>query len=165
MALLPKTFQLSIGWLWHQRSSQCIGMQQEIPSYPPDRPLRLAVAARAAFPDGSMTVSGLRREARRGRLVVERIAGKDYTTLTNIERMRELCRVEVRAPAFGCNHPDERREVSSSSAPCGLSETVELSGALARARAKFERLKEYSHPTLAKRSPRESGNATLQRSG
>ena len=26
----------------------------------------------------------------RGRLLVERIAGKDYTTLANIERMREL---------------------------------------------------------------------------
>ena len=35
---------------------------------------------------------------KRGRLVVERIAGKDYTTLANIERMRELCRVEIKAP-------------------------------------------------------------------
>ena len=47
--------------------------------YPPrvdighDQPLRLAVAAALAFPDGSMTASGLRREAARGRLVVERI--------------------------------------------------------------------------------------------
>jgi len=52
-----------------------------------DQPLRLAVAAALAFPDGSMTASGLRREAARGRLVVERIAGKDYTTLANVERM------------------------------------------------------------------------------
>jgi len=66
-----------------------------------DQPLRLAVAAALAFPDGSMTASGLRREAARGRLVVERIAGKDYTTLANIERMRELCRVEARVPASG----------------------------------------------------------------
>ena len=54
-----------------------------------DDPLRLGVAAEIAFPDGSMTASGLRREAARGNLVVERIAGKDYTTLANIERMRE----------------------------------------------------------------------------
>ena len=47
----------------------------------PDMPLRLAAAAALAFPDGSMTASGLRREAARGRLVIERIAGKDYTTL------------------------------------------------------------------------------------
>jgi hypothetical protein len=40
-----------------------------------------------------MTANGLRREARRGRLVIERVAGKDYTTLNHIKRMRELCRV------------------------------------------------------------------------
>ena len=62
----------------------------------PDTPLRLRIAAALAFPDGSMTASGLRRESARGRLVVERIAGKDYTTLANIERMRELCRVEAK---------------------------------------------------------------------
>jgi hypothetical protein len=59
----------------------------------PDTPIRLAVAARHAFPDGTMTASGLRREAQRGRLVIERIAGKDYTTLANINRMREQCRL------------------------------------------------------------------------
>ena len=76
--------------------------------YPPredighDQPLRLAVAAALAFPDGSMTASGLRREAARGRLVVERIAGKDYTTLDSIERMRQLCRVEAKARDSTC---------------------------------------------------------------
>src|SRR5262249_36553501 len=58
-----------------------------------DTPLRLDVAAALAFPDGSMTAGGLRRERDRGRLVIERIAGKDYTTLAHINRMRELCRV------------------------------------------------------------------------
>jgi hypothetical protein len=45
-----------------------------------DTPLRLAVAAATAFPDGSMTASGLRRECARGRLVIERIAGRDSYT-------------------------------------------------------------------------------------
>src|SRR6266849_1922171 len=67
----------------------------------PNTPLRLSVAAALAFPDGSMTASGLRREAARGRLVIERVAGKDYTTLAHIERMRELCRVEAKAPGSG----------------------------------------------------------------
>jgi hypothetical protein len=58
-----------------------------------------------AFPDGSMSASGLRREAARGRSVIERIAGKDYTTLANIERMRELCRVEVKDLGFTCAAP------------------------------------------------------------
>jgi hypothetical protein len=39
-----------------------------------------------------MSDSELRREVARGRLEVETIAGKQYTTLTAIERMRELCR-------------------------------------------------------------------------
>ena len=52
----------------------------------PETPLRLDVAAALAYPDGSMTASGLRREAGRGRLAIERIAGKDYTTLAAIER-------------------------------------------------------------------------------
>ena len=34
-------------------------------------PLRLAVAAAIAYPDGSMTAKGLRREAKRGNLVKE----------------------------------------------------------------------------------------------
>jgi hypothetical protein len=59
----------------------------------PDAPLRLSIAAKLAFPDGSMTASGLRREAARGRLQIERIANKDFVTLAEIKRMRELCRV------------------------------------------------------------------------
>ena len=60
----------------------------------PDTPLRLSLAANEAFPGGGMTASGLRREHAAGRLVIERIAGKDYTTLSAIAKMRELCRVE-----------------------------------------------------------------------
>jgi hypothetical protein len=68
----------------------------------PDTPLRLEIAAALAFPDGSMTAAGLRREAARGRLVIERIAGKDYTTLAHIERMREACRVGAKAHDSTC---------------------------------------------------------------
>ncbi|MFK4507227.1 hypothetical protein [Bradyrhizobium daqingense] len=65
-----------------------------------DAPLRLRKAAEIAFPGGGMTASGLRREAIRGRLVVERIAGKDYTTLAAIAKMRELCRVPAKPNAI-----------------------------------------------------------------
>jgi hypothetical protein len=61
----------------------------------PDSPIRLSIPAALAFPDGSLTASGLRRESARGHLLIERIAGKDYTTLANIEQMRELCRAET----------------------------------------------------------------------
>ena len=64
-----------------------------------------------------MSASGLRREAARGRLVIERIAGKDFTTLANIERMRELCRVEARGRDFGVAPP------AMGSQPFGSSKT------------------------------------------
>ena len=68
--------------------------------FDPDAPLRLSVAAKLAFPDGSMTASGLRREAARGRLRIERIANKDFVTLAEIKRMRELCRVPASEPTM-----------------------------------------------------------------
>ncbi|WP_442756609.1 excisionase [Methylocystis sp. JAN1] len=67
----------------------------------PDIPLRLADAVRVAFPMGGMTVSGLRREAARGRLVIMRIAGKDWVTLDAIREMMDKCRVEAGAPICG----------------------------------------------------------------
>jgi len=54
----------------------------------PDTPLRLDLAARLAFPDGSLSGTSLRREAEAGRLQVERIAGKLFTTLQAITEMR-----------------------------------------------------------------------------
>jgi len=74
----------------------------EIHSVARDAPVRLSIAAKLAFPDGTMTSSGLRKEAAKGRLVIERIAGKDFTTLENIDRMRELCRVKQREQDYGC---------------------------------------------------------------
>jgi hypothetical protein len=58
-----------------------------------DAPLRLDVALKLAFPAGGITVKGLRKEIERGRLEVELIANKHFTTLAAIERMRELCKV------------------------------------------------------------------------
>lgn len=47
---------------------------------------------------GSVSVRTLLLEASRGRLVIERIGNKDFTTLTAIEAMRELCRVPPQPP-------------------------------------------------------------------
>ena len=91
-----------------QRFDRCRNPCPSRESITPDTPLRLSVAAALAYPDGSMTASGLRREANRGRLAIERTAGKDYTTLANIERMRQLCRVERRALDSG--FADARRD-------------------------------------------------------
>jgi hypothetical protein len=64
-----------------------------------DAPLRLARAAELAFPDGGMTASGLRKEAAKGRLVIERIANKDYTTLAATADMRAACRIADPKPS------------------------------------------------------------------
>jgi len=58
----------------------------------PDTPLRLAVAASIAFPDGSMGERGLRRAVKRGQLAVETIGNRFYVTLRDIDAMRQLCR-------------------------------------------------------------------------
>ena len=77
------------------------------PTLPPrdqiadDAPLRLDVAAALEYPDGSMTASGLRREAAKGRLVIERTAGKDYTTRADIREMRRQCQLSVRVQGSG----------------------------------------------------------------
>src|SRR5262245_31519354 len=87
-------------------------------------PLRLAVAAKLAFPDGSMKLSGLRREIARGRLAYEVIAGKHYTTLADIEEMRKLCRVQPRA-LDSTSAVRAAKTGSSSSSPSGSSSTEE----------------------------------------
>ena len=106
----------------------------------PETPLRLSVAAKIAFPDGSMTVSGLRREAGRGRLIIEQIAGKHYTTLANIERMRELCRVRPKVHESGYDHRDETKPVK----PCGSSSTATDRSPHDALRAKLQRRKANS---------------------
>ena len=53
------------------------------PEITPDTPLRLADAVKIAFPMGGMTVAGLRRERDRSRLIIEKIAGKEFTTLAH----------------------------------------------------------------------------------
>jgi len=82
-------------------------------------PLRLSVAARLAFPDGSMSDSALRRLIVSGQLEAEFIAGKYYVTLAAIEEMRGRCRV---------NRKDQ--DLPSTVEGTGLSATEEKTVAL-----------------------------------
>jgi len=63
-----------------------------------DAPLRLKAAAALAFPGGTMTATGLRQVAKRGRLALMRIAGKDFTTLDAREEMKQRCQLPQRNP-------------------------------------------------------------------
>src|SRR5690242_20019755 len=71
----------------------------------PDSPIRLCDVLPIAFPFGGMSVSGLRREAGRGRLVLMRIAGKDFTTLSAIEEMKRKCLVPANLQGCGFGRP------------------------------------------------------------
>ena len=103
----------------------------------PDAPLRLSVAAQLAFPDESMSAGALRREAKRGRLRIERIAGRDYTTMRAIEEMRQLCHV----------HPKDLASTDdgdTAGKPFGLSETANTRRAQGALKTTLKELKKRS---------------------
>jgi hypothetical protein len=118
-------------------------------------PLRLADAAAIAFPNGGMTAAGLRREAKRGRLVVSRIAGKDYTTLADIRGMIEQCRVNPKARTSGCVLP------AAPGNPFGASKTETSESARAAALASLNRLsKSCGNTSPTNTKSRASNNLT-----
>src|SRR5579863_5113906 len=107
------------------------------PEITPETPLRLADAVKLAFPMGGMTVAGLRRERDRNRLVIEKIAGKEFTTLAQIERMRELCRDEARALGSSLRpHAETRAERLPTGQPRS-SETTDATSAQAALQIKL----------------------------
>jgi hypothetical protein len=108
-----------------------------------DTLLRLGVAAALEFPDGSMSASGLRREAKHGRLKIWRIAGKDYTTKQALKEMRGQC-VLSNPRDLNCGQPEK------AATPCGSSKTGSAKSAQALAKASAARLRSRSRNTLSK---------------
>lgn len=114
----------------------------------PDTPIRLADIIPLAFKHGGMTPSGLRREAARGNLTIMRMAGKDFTTLADIEEMKRKCRVNANQPAYGSDRAAKTVQ------PSGLSSTEESRLALAAARQIAERLRNSSQTTSQSNMPK-----------
>src|SRR5579864_2110020 len=112
------------------------------PEITPHTPLRVADAVKIAFPMGGMTVAGLRRERDRNRLVIEKIAGKEFTTLAQIERMRELCRDEVRALGSNLRPPAVTRAERLPISQPGSSETTDATSARAALQMRLRPRKE-----------------------
>jgi hypothetical protein len=125
----------------------------------PDTPLRLKTAVAITFPDGGMTVSGLRREAAKGHLMIETIAGKQFTTLNAIREMRERCRNNEKGRDYGSSLHVRIEPEKSSSSRSGSSAIEKSSAALAAARAKLRTLKESSGTTSTPSQP--NGPATV----
>jgi hypothetical protein len=119
-------------------------------------PLRLSDAVAIAFPHGGMTVSGLRREIKRGRLECEVIAGKQFVTLLDIKDMRSKCRADQKGPAsISANAEDAK--------PYGSSSTEKTRSAQVAARAVAERLKKPSPPTSQRSTDQTGRIVTLRR--
>ena len=84
-----------------------------------------------------MTASGLRREAHRGRLTIEMIAGKQYVTLVAIEEMRSKCRVENSRHVSGSDQREKPNVENHGPNPYGLSSTVAITSPQDALRAKI----------------------------
>lgn len=135
------------------RSTQAEGLGE----IGPDVPLRLEDAARIAFPGGGMTVSGLRRERDRGRLAVEKVAGKEYTTLSAIKEMRRLCRVQQKESVSGSEKP------KASDPPPGSSATDAVQSGLAFLQTLSEKLNFEKPPTPKPNTKRRASNVVSMR--
>jgi hypothetical protein len=98
-------------------------------------PLRLDIAARIAFPDGTMGAPGLRKERDAGRLVTEMIAGKEYVTLAAIAEMRKRCRGLRKGHASSGATKAGKRMDHCAAVPAGSSAMAQPSSALAAALA------------------------------
>jgi hypothetical protein len=104
-------------------------------------PIRLTVAA-ALY---GLTVGALRSEARSGKLTIWRVAGKDWTSRIEIERMFDLCRVQ--AVEEDCGSEPRAATPDATRPRFGSSETADAKSAQAAALTTTRRLKEGSPPT------------------
>ena len=130
----------------------------------PDALLRLEDAVKEAFPLGGMTVKGLRRERDAGRLVTEKIAGKEFTSLRSIEEMRRQCRV----PALA--HTSSSDDTKTAGQPSGSlkvsreerSEAL-LSAQMLMNNQKLTRLRQSSRKSATRRRRRKSSVIPIKR--
>ncbi|SIT58176.1 conserved hypothetical protein [Mesorhizobium prunaredense] len=128
--------------------------------YHVEAPIRLHLAAKIAFPDGSIGASSLRKERDAGRLTTEIIANKEYTTLAAIERMRELCRVKAKEPALSGGRKAANPTGSSGATQAGTSKITEGELAQDAAEMTLARLRIACKATSRKNTPRR-GNGTV----
>lgn len=71
----------------------------------PDTPLRLAQAAELAFPGGGIKAWVLRKERGAGRLRTWLVAGKEFSTLADIEAMNNMCKQATKVAARPASAP------------------------------------------------------------
>jgi hypothetical protein len=90
----------------------------------PHAPIRLETAAKIAFPDGSVNVRMLRKQVSEGRLAVWHIGGRHFTSLNEIEKMINKCRVTPSLSDRGIESQDAPEKIK----PCQVTEPAHDSG-------------------------------------
>jgi hypothetical protein len=129
----------------------------------PDAPLRLGIAAGLAYPDGSMTASGLRKEAGRGRLAIECVAGKDYTILRAIAEMRKKCLLEPKGRGSGVGRNADQPVENLSPERPGSSSTLDAISPQDALRVKLQ-LRKHGWPSTSPANSQGVKNGTLKKS-
>jgi hypothetical protein len=81
----------------------------ELASIQEDTPVRLELAAALAYPDGSVSGRALKRQGLKGLLEIEQVAGKDFTTIANVKRMREASKTRPSISLAQSEHSTARR--------------------------------------------------------
>ena len=114
--------------------------------------LRLDAVVEIMFPCGGMTVTGLRKERDRGTLDVVRVAGRDFTTLADVERMIERCRDLQKRPACGSARPSDAP--AASPPRHGSFSTAESNIAQASALMRVRKLRDGSKSTSRRSADR-----------
>jgi hypothetical protein len=123
---------------------------------PENAPVRLTdVAAEIGMP-----AEALRQEGKAGRLVIWRVRRKDYTSLAEIRRMFERCRVTPEVPACG-SAMLEHAPAGEQNSRSGSSATGTNSSAQAAALETVRRLREGSQPISRPNTRRSGASAAL----
>lgn len=126
----------------------------------PDTPLRLAEAAKIAFPDGSIGVRQLRTERDKGKLSTFMIAGREFTTLADIAEMIERCRAKPGRRDCGGDQPSRPAPGGAAVPESGSSSIAADSAAQDAARARIAKLRRPS-PTTSRKATRRRRTARV----
>jgi hypothetical protein len=117
-------------------------------------PMRLLDAARAVMGDSAPSAAWLRKQAAEGRLVIWRIAGKDYTTEQAVREMLDQCALKGQGSGFG--------QLTTKPPQCGSSATEPGKSALDALRQNAKKLREsLANTSQQSTSPPASGGVTL----
>ena len=117
-------------------------------------PVRLALAAELAFPDGSVTAGTLRREIAVGHLTAWKVGNKMLTSQAEVTKWLDRCRVDASQPWSGpLGAPSQGRPTEA-----------EMTAAQAHLMLQIERIKEGARAKKEEARAQRAGPSTRRQS-